>query len=248
MKSCFNHHCVLKLNLGILMPVILIPNCQLISSNTHAGLLFTHLDCSRSSLCSFRAKYSSMNLAMGLETHPQIIILLSSSSFLSKVSLLLLFDVSAQALFREFLGIHLAFLFRCLGMITGYQHHPFINPSTPVPSWREKIRSKYTMELLWVNLITQLLIWTCLQKLLTALKISMPTLQLGHFFVAPWFSQISRWPFIPPDTLKDLSFEHRRMTALVSVSLMPLLIRRFNPVFSLYNPDLFPPARSLSCH
>ena len=226
------------------MPVILIPNCQLISSNTHAGLLFTHLDCSRSSLYSFRAKHSSMNLPMGLETHPQVIILLSSSSLLSKGSLLLLFDVSAQALFREFLHIHITFL----GMITGYQHHPFINPSTPVPSWREKIWSKYTMELLRVNLITQLLIWICLQKLLTALMISMPIPQLGHFFVAPWFSQISRWPFIPPQTLKDLSFEHRRMTAQVSISLMPLLIRRFNPVFSLYNPDLFPPARSLSCH
>lgn len=139
MKTCFNHHCVLKLNFGILMPVILIPNCQLISFNTHAGLLFTHLYCSRSILCPFRAIHSSMNLPMGLETHPQIIILLSSSSFLSKVSLLLLFDVSAQALFREFLGIHLTFLFRCLGMITGYQHHPFINPSIPVPSWRKKI-------------------------------------------------------------------------------------------------------------
>lgn len=93
-------------------------------------------------------------------------------------------------------GIHLAFLFRCLGMTAGYQHHPFILPSIPVPSWEEKVCSKYMTELLWVNLITLLLMWTHLQKLLTALMISMPMPQLGHFFMIPWFSQISRWPFI----------------------------------------------------
>lgn len=164
MKTYFNHHCVLKLNLSILMPIILIPNYQLISSKHTCwsiGYMSWLRDFSRSSLCSFGAKHSSRDLLMGLETHPQIIVLLSSSSssfFFPKVSLLL-FDVSAQASFREFLrmfivilsfavpvGIHLTFLFRCLGMITGYKHHPFINTSIPVPSWKEKVWSKYMVE------------------------------------------------------------------------------------------------------
>lgn len=36
-------------------------------------------------------------------------------------------------------GIYLAFLFRYLGMVIGYQHHLFINPSITMASWKEKI-------------------------------------------------------------------------------------------------------------
>lgn len=104
MKSYFNHHCVLKLNLSILMPIILIPNCQLVSSKHTAGLLVTRLDLEMALDQVYACLGPNICLWICLwALRPTHRLLLSSSSFLSQVSLLLLFDVSSSSLVQRVL-------------------------------------------------------------------------------------------------------------------------------------------------